>query len=79
LLDYLLPRLDGLGVLQAATADAQLARRYRFIIMTAHGRSLPAVLRDISAARQIPLVAKPFALDTLLGAVAVAMRQLDAS
>lgn len=73
LLGLRLPHVTGLAVLEAVAANPALARRHAIIMMTgavelaSHGRV--KVLRDRLG---IALLAKPFSLQQLLDAVAVA-------
>ncbi|HLJ81265.1 MAG TPA: response regulator [Ktedonobacterales bacterium] len=78
LLDLDLPRLDGLGVLNAVAADPTLAARYAFILLTALHQSRYQAATEICARLSVPLVLKPFNVDTLLDAVATAARRLSA-
>jgi CheY-like chemotaxis protein len=69
LLDLRMPGLDGAGVLDAVAADARLARRHAFILVTAN---LDAITRACSALLHrldVPIVPKPFDLDPLLDLV----------
>lgn len=60
LLDWQMPRLDGLGVLHAVAADPHLVSLHRFVLVT--GSDLPrdqehfAVLEHL----QVPVIQKPF-------------------
>ncbi len=66
LLDVMMPRLDGLGVLEAVTRDEQLALRHRFVVMTASSGSITATLDELMRKFNIPTLIKPFAIDELL-------------
>jgi CheY-like chemotaxis protein len=70
LLDYLMPRLDGQGVLAAVAQDAALAQRHAFIVCTALDRTLPPAFVELLRALGVPVVSKPFDLDALLAEVA---------
>ena len=78
LLDYYLPRLDGYEVLCQINAEAESAMLppYAITFMTAAHETLPLALVDLLHAQDIPLLAKPFGLNELLRAVAVACRRL---
>jgi CheY-like chemotaxis protein len=66
LLDVMMPRLDGLGVLEAVTRDEQLALRHRFVVMTASSGSITTTLDELMRKFNIPTLIKPFAIDELL-------------
>ncbi|MGH2517869.1 MAG: response regulator, partial [Ktedonobacterales bacterium] len=56
LLDLDLPRLDGLGVLNAVVADPALAARYAFVLLTAVSQRRYQAAANIRAALSVPLV-----------------------
>jgi CheY-like chemotaxis protein len=64
LLDQLMPKLDGVGVLQALQADPLLARRHVYILLTARSRTSTPVM-DLTSALNVSIVRKPFDLDAL--------------
>ena len=76
LLDLDLPRLDGIGVLEAVAQDARLAARHAFVLLTAVQHSRYQMAEDICARLAVPLVLKPFDLDELLDTVAMLARRL---
>ena len=78
-LDLDLPRLDGIGVLNVVADDARLAARYTFILLTAVQHSRYQTSAEICATLSVPLILKPFDLDTLLDAVATAARRLPSA
>ncbi len=66
LLDLMMPRLDGAGVLQRLSERPDLAARHGCVLMSAsRGTHKPAVTR-LRMALGIPLVQKPFDIDDLL-------------
>jgi CheY-like chemotaxis protein len=77
LLDLRMPVMDGMRLLRVVDEDKALARRHRFIIVTANQDSLKpddyALLDRFSA----PVIPKPFDLDELLNAVEMAAIRLD--
>lgn len=79
LLDLDLPRLDGAGVLREVARDGQLAARLAFIVMTAVSYKHYAAAGELCRELAVPLIAKPFDLDTLLDAVAAAAGRLPAA
>ena len=76
LLDLRMPHLDGIEVLAALAADPPLAARHRCIVMTGAAGDWPAGVDALLRQLRVPVVEKPFALETLLGAVEVAARGL---
>ena len=75
LLDQLMPKLDGVGVLRAVQNDPLLTQRHTYILLTARSRmSTPAT--DIATALGVPIIRKPFDLETLLQAIAQAAARL---
>ena len=76
LLDLWMPRLSGEGVLTAVAADSDLASRHAFVLVTAHMATGSPELQGLLAALAVPVIHKPFDIDVLLSAVAVAVRRL---
>lgn len=79
LLDLRMPVMDGMQLLRAVEADNGLARRHRFLVVTANRDTIRpdgyALLDHFGA----PVLAKPFELDDLLGAVEAAALRLEPS
>jgi CheY-like chemotaxis protein len=73
LLEARLPGLTGTQVIDTYLAGAQTNRR-EFIILTAS----PETVLDTSLNGRVPVLVKPFNLDTLLEAVAQAFARLEA-
>lgn len=71
LLDLMMPRLDGEGVLRAAATDERL-RRHVYLMVTAKYQSLPTSLRSLLLRLDVPVLPKPVDLDDLLNAVTAA-------
>lgn len=76
LVDYQMPRMDGLAMLRAVAQDAHLLARHTFILLTANGDRLPDEFARLIAMLQIPVIGKPFELQDLVNAVARAYRAL---
>lgn len=77
LLDMMMPRLDGSGVLRAVAADVRLARRLRFIIMTAAESILTDEVAQLMWRLDAIALIKPFGIDQLLALVAEASASLS--
>jgi CheY-like chemotaxis protein len=78
LLDLHMPLLGGAGVLGAVAADKHLAARNRYLLMTAHGRSIPLPLANLLIHLHVPVVAKPFDVEQMVAMVAAAAHTLPA-
>jgi CheY-like chemotaxis protein len=77
LLDLLMPKLDGIGVLQAVAADERLATRHTFVLVTVSRKAESAdLLASLPLAVQV--IAKPFDIALLLETVAESDRRLHA-
>lgn len=76
LLDVMMPRLDGLGVLQAVTSDEALANRHRFVVMTASSSAITDSLTQLMRQVKAPALIKPFSIEELLNLLAEASSQL---
>jgi CheY-like chemotaxis protein len=70
LLDLRMPHLDGAGVLGTVAGDRVLAQRHRFLLLTSNPLPLPPALSTLLACLNVPVVSKPFDVDTLLDVVA---------
>ncbi len=68
ILDFMMPRMSGLEVLNEVAKDARLLDGHAFILTTAAGK-LPSPLNALIEAHAIPVMAKPFDLDALLAIV----------
>lgn len=69
LLDLRMPGMDGAGVLDAVAADARLARRHAFILVTANLDAITRACAALLHRLDVPIVPKPFDLDPLLDLV----------
>jgi CheY-like chemotaxis protein len=78
-LDYLMPHVDGAGVLAEVARDPDLAGRHAIIFSTANARALPMPVVKSLADVAAVVVPKPFVVDDLLAAVAEACRRLGAA
>ena len=78
ILDLMMPRLDGAGVLGVIAGDQRLARRHRFILTTASHHTMSLAFANLLTNLNVPVVHKPFDLDGLLAIVDTATTYLDA-
>jgi CheY-like chemotaxis protein len=69
LLDFMMPRLDGAGVLRAVVQDPALATRHAYVLVTANVHALPKALIGLLASLCAPILPKPLDLDDLLETV----------
>src|SRR5262249_35845865 len=76
LLDWLLPGMDGLAVLQAMATDAPEAQRHVYVLMTARWDEARPLLARLPLDLVVTLVGKPFDVSDLLDVVAGAARYL---
>jgi CheY-like chemotaxis protein len=69
ILDLLMPRLDGVGVLRAVLEDDDLAARHAYLVLTVMTPSRVATSAPLLSALSAPVVYKPFDVDALLDMV----------
>lgn len=72
LLDLLMPRLDGVGVLRAIAAEPSLSVRRAYVLLSAQNCTFPSELEELLFA----IVPKPFDLTDLLDTVDAAAASL---
>jgi CheY-like chemotaxis protein len=78
LLDLMMPGLDGAGVLGVVSGDTRLASHFTFVLVTANSRTLPLAFANLLHGLAVPVLSKPFDIDTLLEVVAGAAGKLKA-
>lgn len=78
LLDLLLPQLSGDAVLKQVAGDSELAGRHRYILLTAAHQSFPASFMGMLKQLGVPIMHKPFDLDTLFETVTEAAQHVGA-
>jgi CheY-like chemotaxis protein len=76
LLDLMMPKLSGIGVLKEITSDDRLARHFAFILVTASDQTLPRSFTGLLASHAIPIIGKPWDIENLLKTVATAAEQI---
>lgn len=76
LLDVEMPGMDGIGLMQVLAAQASLAERHAYIIITAHRGTLPPDVAPLFTRLGAPVFGKPFDVNKLLAAVAAASQHL---
>jgi len=76
LLDQRMPGLGGDEVLRLVAADADLAVRHAYILLTASAQQLLTEPPEEVARLGVPVVEKPFDMDVLLHEVAMAAARL---
>jgi len=66
-LDVVMPRLGGIGVLNAVDDAPHLALRHTFILVTATANAVPPfAVADMLARLRVPMLVKPFEISRLL-------------
>jgi CheY-like chemotaxis protein len=81
LLDLMMPRMTGLDVLSWVASDEELSWRHGYVVMTANIEAMRQADPHLSAwmqPRNIPIIAKPFDIKTVLDVVAQTARCLRA-
>jgi CheY-like chemotaxis protein len=73
LLDLRMPVMDGIDVLRTVAADARLTSRHAYAIITANQELVPVALGGTKGRLSIPVLLKPFDLDTVLETVEAAV------
>jgi CheY-like chemotaxis protein len=76
LLDLMMPRLDGFGVLAAVMADGRLQRQHRYVIMTASASALSGTAALVIDQLDALSLIKPLNIERLLDLVAEAASHL---
>jgi two-component system response regulator MprA len=77
LLDLRMPRLDGTGVLETVAREQLLAQRHRLVLITANPLPLPPALDTLLVSLEVPVLSKPFDIETLLGMVALLAEEVQ--
>lgn len=76
LLDRVMPRLDGVGVLRALAQAPDLQRRTAVILMTARHEAPDAHLAELLATLGVEVITKPFDVEDVLHSVERAWQRL---
>lgn len=76
LLDQGMPGMTGTELMEAVLSDGQTVGARAFLLLTASPDRLPAPFNQRFMQQEVPVVAKPFDLEALLGAVAAAARRV---
>src|SRR5512146_114157 len=69
LVDLLMPETSGVEMLQAVAREQELARRHRYIAMTAGGETQAQSVAETLAALKGQMLMKPFGIEAMLTAV----------
>ncbi len=75
-LDWHMPGMDGIEVLQALAMDAPIARRHTYILLTALYDAPDLDISHLSPDVTVSVMGKPFDMHTFLSAVARAATQV---
>lgn len=76
LLDRMMPRLDGVGVLRAVVEDKMLATRHAYVLVTASVQAMPQALHGLLTSLRVPVLPKPLDIDELIETVEERMRRV---
>ena len=77
LLDVVMPRMGGIGLLNAVDDDKVMEKRHAFILVTATPDVVrPRLIADMLERLRVPLLTKPFPNEDLLAAVSAAQSRL---
>jgi CheY-like chemotaxis protein len=76
LLDLMMPRLDGTGVLRTVSEERQLATRHAYIVVTANMQAFTPAFTSLLSWLDAEVMRKPFDMDVLLDQVDRAARRL---
>jgi len=69
LLDLMMPRLDGIGVLQTVAGEPDLLKSHAFILMTASHRTFSLPFVNLLSTLSVTMLQKPPDIDVLLNLV----------
>ena len=76
-LDLVMPKLGGVGVLEVVDADPVLARRHAYVLATAYPQQLPPLaVADMLHRLSVPILHKPFDMALLLGTINAAAQRI---
>lgn len=76
-LDVVMPRLGGIGVLNEVDASPALAEKHAFILVTASPEAvMPQVIAEMLERLGVPLLVKPFDMQQLFELVELATERL---
>lgn len=76
LVDYRMPLVDGQELLRTVADDTKLLKRHTYVLFTANRDLLSPKFKQLLTAHHIPVMEKPFEIDTLLDTVAHAHEEL---
>jgi len=79
LLDYRMPGMDGMSLLQVVAADPRLVATHAYVLMSASARELPELVEALHFPAPVDLLPKPFELEELWAILAQATRRLNVS
>ena len=76
LLDLMMPQLSGADVLAIMAEETELSRRHAVLLLTASSCAAQGILGGLPERLRVPLIRKPFDLDTVLSLVAKCAERL---
>lgn len=78
MLDQVMPRLDGLGMIERIANDPTLARRHAYILSTGAAHPIPAAMQTLLDRLGVVVVPKPYDIEDLMAEVVAGARRVDA-
>jgi CheY-like chemotaxis protein len=79
LLDLMMPKLDGAGVLGVVAGDRHLANQHAFVLVTATSQTLTLAFVNLLTNLAVPVLHKPFDIEALLDHVQRAAGRLKSA
>lgn len=76
LLDLMMPQVGGADVLAIMAEETELSRRHAVLLVTANSCAAQGILGGLPERLRVPLIRKPFDLDTVLSLVAKCAERL---
>lgn len=77
ILDWRMPRLDGIGVLRTLAETPLLARHHAYLMLTVASDEFPSETIEALPGLDVSVMAKPFDMDKLLDAITEMSHRLE--
>lgn len=80
LLDLVMPKLGGIGVLTAVEATPELSARHAFVLVTAHPQAIPPrAVAELLDQLNVPILTKPCPTEVLLQTIERAEKKISSA